>query len=73
MWTYLVGGGGGGLPDTKSVCVCVCVGGGGGGAVRLKPYDKTSAWDGAPTVLRCLSGCRLKELTVVHRPLSFVS
>ena len=35
-------------------------GGPGGGVavnVRLKPYYQTSAWDGAPTVLHCLSLC----------------
>ena len=29
-------------------------GGGGGG---FKPYNQTSAWDGAPTVLQCFSLC----------------
>ena len=48
-----MGGGRGGLPDTKSGwhwgVVAV--------SVRLKPYYQTSAWDGAPTVLHCLSLC----------------
>ena len=29
------------------------VGGGGG----VKPYNQTSAWDGAPTVLQCFTIC----------------
>ena len=31
--------------------------GGGSLSVRLKPYYQTSAWDGAATVLHCLSLC----------------
>ena len=27
------------------------------GGGRFKPYNQTSAWDGAPTVLQCLSLC----------------
>ena len=59
------GGGGGGGSDNNNCgpnrwaanevgCPIRKVDGGVAVSVRLKPYNQTSAWDGAPTVLRCI-------------------